>query len=194
MDFRYAAVALALLGCQPSIGDHCVQSTDCSTTGTRLCDTAQPNGYCTIFDCEPNDCPTGSGCVATNIQALGCAYDDRHAPSRFSRQLCLKTCNQTSDCRESEGYACISPAQYGLLVLDTDQAELVCLPATNYSVANVDASTPPPVCSVNGPEVPAYEAGLGYQGPADAGLDAEESDAGTDAEGDASDDAADSAD
>jgi hypothetical protein len=186
---RFVVLLAALaFGCQPSIGDHCVQSTDCSTTGMFLCDTAQPNGYCTVFNCEPNACPSGAGCIATNIQPLGCEYDDRHAPSRFSRQLCLHLCNQTSDCRESEGYACVDPAQYGLLVLDTNQSELVCLPATNYSVNGIDASTAP-VCSVNGPVIPPYEAGLGYQG--DAGVDAAgdaESDA---AEGDAADDAAD---
>jgi hypothetical protein len=157
-------MALLLAGCQPSIGDSCVQSTDCSTQGTRLCDTSQPAGYCTIFNCEPNACPGGSGCVATNIEPLGCAYDDRHAPSRFSRELCLKTCNQDSDCRQNDGYACIIPAQYGLLVLDNDQTERVCLPATNYSVVGIDASSAP-VCSLSGPTVPPFEAGLGYQGP-----------------------------
>jgi hypothetical protein len=189
MNFeRLVLLAALALGCQPSIGDHCVQSTDCSTTGTRLCDTSQPNGYCTIFNCEPNACPTGSGCIVTNISALGCEYDDRHAPSRFSRQLCLKTCGQTSDCRESEGYACITPADYGLLILDTDQTELVCLPAANYMVSSVDASGSP-VCSVNGPVVPAYEAGPGYQGDAgaDAAADAESDGAADDAADDASD-------
>ena len=50
--------ALALVtGCQPKIGDACNTSTDCSTQGDRLCDTTQPGGYCTIFNCEPNTCP-----------------------------------------------------------------------------------------------------------------------------------------
>ncbi len=188
MDVRYVIVGLALLGCQPSIGDHCVQSTDCSTTGQRLCDTAQPNGYCTIFNCRPNACPSGSGCVVTNIEALGCTYDDRHAPSRFSRQLCLKTCGQDSDCRESEGYGCIPPAQYGLLTLDTDQTEKFCLPKTGLVAAEAGASTPP-VCSVNGPQISAYDAGPGYEGE-DAAVDAGEdaaADAGADAQMDASD-------
>src|SRR5678816_3404851 len=101
------ALLLFLLGCQPSIGDHCFQSTDCSATGERLCDTSQPNGYCTIFNCQPNRCPGGSGCVETNASIFGCDYDDRHAPSRLSRQLCLKTCQQDSDCRLGEGYACL---------------------------------------------------------------------------------------
>jgi hypothetical protein len=184
--FRLIAALAAVLGCQPSIGDHCVQSTDCSATGQFLCDTSQPNGYCTMFSCQPNRCPSGAGCVATNISALGCPYDDRHSPSRFSRQLCLHLCNQDSDCREGDGYACITPAQYGLLVLDSDQTEKVCLPATNYTVADASNSSVSPVCSVSGPVVSPYEAGLGYQG-SDGGADAE-----TDAaEAGASDDAGD---
>ena len=176
-----------MLGCQPSIGDHCVQSTDCSATGTLLCDTSQPNGYCTAFNCQPDQCPSGAGCMATNIAPLGCTYDDRHAPSRFSRQLCLKLCNQDSDCRESEGYACIVPSQYGIQIMDQDQTEKVCLPATNYVV--VDAATASsPVCQLSGPELPALEAGLGYQGDAEAA-----SEAATDAGADAADGATDAA-
>ena len=176
--------ALVLCSCQPGIGSNCVQSTDCSPTGQLLCDTSQPNGYCTVFNCQPSLCPQGSGCIATNIAPLGCPYDDRHAPSRFSRQLCLKLCNQDSDCRESDGYACIDPTTYGLLVLDP-VPELVCLPATSY-VAQ-EAGTAAPICSVSGPTVPAFEAGPGYEGdagPADAQTDA---DAGADADLDASD-------
>jgi hypothetical protein len=177
-----------LLGCQPSIGDHCVQSTDCSATGDRLCDTSQPNGYCTIFDCRPNLCPGGSGCVATNPNVFGCPYDDRHAPSRLSRQLCLKTCNSDSDCRQGEGYACITPEQYGILVLDDDQTEKVCLPATSYSVGDATSDAVAPVCSVSGPDAAEFEAGSGFQGDAAPVVDAapdSQADAGSDAATDA---------
>ncbi len=189
MKLRAAGLAIAILGCQPSIGDHCLQSTDCSTTGARLCDTSQPNGYCTIFNCQANRCPSGSGCIATNAAALGCDYDDRHAPSRFSRQLCLKVCTHDTDCRETEGYACIAPEQYGLLIYDNDQTERFCLPATTYTA--VEGGTPP-VCSVGGPTVGDYDAAPGYQGDAgttaDADIDASDAaatDAGTDAASDA---------
>jgi len=170
---------LFLLGCQPSIGDHCVQSADCSATGDRLCDTSQPNGYCTIFNCLPNACPSGSGCFATNPNVFGCPYDDRHAPSRLSRQMCLKTCSQDSDCRQGEGYACVTPEQYGILVLDTDQTEKMCLPLTSYSVSDAMLDGVAPVCSVSGPTNPPFEAGPGYQGDAEA--DAGAADAGADA-------------
>jgi hypothetical protein len=157
------ALLFFVLGCQPSIGDHCIQSTDCSATGDRLCDTSQPNGYCTIFNCQPNRCPSGSGCVETNASIFGCDYDDRHAPSRLSRQLCLKTCQQNSDCRLDEGYACIVPKQYGVLVLDNDQTEKVCLPLTSYNVTDA-ADEQAPVCSVSGPDAEAFDAGAGFQG------------------------------
>lgn len=192
-SFRLRIIGLAavLLGCQPSIGDHCVQSTDCSATGERQCDNSQPNGYCEILNCLPNKCPSGAGCIATNAEPLGCTYDDRHAPSRFSRQSCLKVCTEDSDCRIGEGYACIAPKQYGLLVLDTDQTEKVCLQATTYAVSDAAPDGIAPVCSNSGPPVPEYDAASGYQG--DAGTDAE-ADAQADAQVDAQADAGDASD
>lgn len=184
-DLLKIAFAALLLGCQPSIGDHCFQSTDCSPAGDRLCDTSQPNGYCTIFDCLPNRCPPEAACVATNISVLGCPYDDRHSPSRMSRQLCLKKCQQDSDCRQDEGYACIAPTDLGILVMDTDQTERVCLPATGHQVSTaVDGAAP--VCQAAGPDASPLEAGPGWQGD-DAGT----ADAGSDAQDDAGDAASD---
>ena len=182
--------AAMLLGCQPSIGDNCIQSTDCSAAGDRLCDTSQPNGYCTIFSCLPNLCPLEAACVATNISVLGCPYDDRHSPSRTSRQLCLKKCQHDSDCRVGEGYACITPSEYGVLVMDTDQTEKVCLPATSYVVSDAASDGVAPVCQAAGPDAGSLDAGPGYQG--DAGADA--ADGSADAESDAGADAADAAD
>jgi hypothetical protein len=180
MQTRFAlslVFAVSFLGgCQPSVGDHCIQSTDCSATGDRLCDTSQPNGYCTIFNCQPNRCPGGSGCMETNAAIFGCEYDDRHAPSRLSRQMCLKTCHNDTDCRLDQGYACIVPKQYGVLVLDNDQTEKVCLPLTTYNVGDAASEAEAPVCSVSGPDAAAFDAGVGYQG--DAGTDSSAPDAG----------------
>ncbi len=159
--------------------------------GDRLCDTSQPAGYCTIFNCHPNECPPGSGCVETNPNVFGCPYDDRHAPSRLSRQLCLKTCTQDSDCRESDGYACITPEKYGVLVLDTDQTERVCLPATNYSVSDAAQDGVAPVCSVSGPTNPDFDAAPGYQGDASTDAGADAADGAADSGADASDAATD---
>lgn len=170
-DLAILGFAALLFGCQPSIGDHCIQSTDCSPAGDRLCDTSQPNGYCTIFNCLPNRCPSEAACVATNISVLGCPYDDRHSPSRASRQLCVRKCNHDSDCRVDEGYACIAPADYGILVMDTDQTEKICLPATSYSVSDAAIDGVAPVCQAAGPDAAPFDAGPGWQGD-EAGTDA----------------------
>ena len=56
------------LGCAPGIGDECETSVDCSQGGERLCDITQPGGYCTIFNCEPGDCPDDSVCIVFGAQ------------------------------------------------------------------------------------------------------------------------------
>src|SRR6188768_1286101 len=66
LALRLALVTLmgaVALGCTPQIGDKCTVSTNCSTTGDRLCDVTQPGGYCTKFNCEPGGCPDDSVCV-----------------------------------------------------------------------------------------------------------------------------------
>src|SRR5260221_10129318 len=93
------ALALAALsGCTPSIGDKCVLSTDCSIRGDRLCDTSQPGGYCTVFNCSGNSCPDEAACILFNGRVQGCAYDD-HVISRTARTFCMATCSSDSDCR-----------------------------------------------------------------------------------------------
>ena len=42
---------------RPQIGDNCVLNTDCGSSGTLVCDTSQPNGYCTQFNCTPERLP-----------------------------------------------------------------------------------------------------------------------------------------
>ena len=84
-----AAVLLALVaGCAPKIGDKCTVSTDCSVTGDRLCDSTQPSGYCTVFNCEPNACPDDSLCVA--FKEPTCAAPAQSV--RFTRTFCMATC------------------------------------------------------------------------------------------------------
>jgi hypothetical protein len=97
-----AAVGLA---CSPQIGKKCSISTDCSQLGDRLCDTTQPGGYCTVFNCEPDSCPNAI-CVAfdpTLDPACGSSVIGR--PPRFERTFCLAQCSTTSDCRDQ--YQCI---------------------------------------------------------------------------------------
>jgi hypothetical protein len=100
-----ALVAGGGVGCTPSIGDKCTLSTDCSTLGDRLCDTTQPGGYCTIFNCEPDQCPS-SICVAfapTLDPACGAA--DNGVSPRFEQSFCMAPCSSNSNCRGE--YECI---------------------------------------------------------------------------------------
>ncbi|MFW5740185.1 MAG: hypothetical protein ACOC1F_07450, partial [Myxococcota bacterium] len=66
-----ACLATWMLGCNPKIGDDCTNSTDCSVSGDRLCDTTQPGGYCTVFNCEPDMCPEEAQCVAFDTEFIG---------------------------------------------------------------------------------------------------------------------------
>jgi hypothetical protein len=89
--------SLAVAGCKDHIGDSCGNSTDCSVTGERQCDQAQPGGYCTVFSCDPDTCPEGA-CV-----------EWRFLPSRTAETWCMKTCDDTGNCRVE--YSCVFPDQ-----------------------------------------------------------------------------------
>jgi hypothetical protein len=111
-----ALCASVASGCKPQVGDSCKLSTDCSVTGDRLCDTSQPDGYCTIFNCEPDTCPGSSVCVSFHPKS-----------ERFERRFCLATCGQPSDCRS--GYVCIEPSKRDAVIVDSSTPhDTVCLP------------------------------------------------------------------
>jgi len=121
-----AALGCALGGCAPKIGRQCSSSTDCSSNGDRLCDTTQPNGYCTIFNCEPDSCPSGeSVCVAFSEPSC----PNLRSSIRFDRTFCMATCGSNDDCRS--GYVC---ENMGVQVVDSN-------PPT-HSVCIVAASSP----------------------------------------------------
>jgi hypothetical protein len=92
----FALAALPFWGCAPVIGDSCGDSVDCSVNGDRVCDNAQPAGYCSISGCEADTCPDDAVCVRF-----------RPAPSRLAQTWCMKVCEQSSDCREEDGYSCV---------------------------------------------------------------------------------------
>jgi len=85
MDRARAAFALALamaLGaaaCGKQIGDGCQTATDCSPNGGRICDLAQPGGYCTILGCDETTCPSEATCI-------------RFFPSQFLTRPCNPYC------------------------------------------------------------------------------------------------------
>jgi hypothetical protein len=190
LRLRLLAIAGALwglAGCTPSIGDKCTLSTDCSIRGDRLCDTSQPGGYCTIFNCIGNTCPDKAACVLFHANVQGCQYDDR-APSRTGRTFCLAQCTSNSDCRD--GYVCADPRQapWSALILDDDQGQRVCIvppddgvigPGAQVSIA--DAA----VCSASPADAAPLDGGMSIMPEAsfDTGADvaSDASDAATDA-------------
>jgi hypothetical protein len=100
------------VGCGRGIGDACETSLRCSAGGTRLCDMTQPGGYCTLAACQPGNCPDDSVCVTfwqnTNDQT---ASSDRN---RLSTNYCMRKCEDRSDCRDDEGYDCVTGDEFGV--------------------------------------------------------------------------------
>ena len=160
---RFLAViplCLLLFGCSPKIGNKCSLSTDCSQLGDRLCDTTQPDGYCTIFNCEPDTCPDAV-CVGFSSQldpACGAA-DDGRSP-RFERTFCMKPCGDDGDCREQ--YACVSPLERAAEIVDSLASwpadQKVCMVATTNPA--VVSTSPPAVCGPGDAGAPIGDSGV----------------------------------
>ncbi|MEM9190914.1 MAG: hypothetical protein AAGF12_17140 [Myxococcota bacterium] len=90
----FATLAGALAGgCAPSIGDSCENSIDCSPQGDRICDTAQPGGYCIVPSCEANTCPEDAVCVEFRFEV-----------ARLASSWCMAPCENNGDCRDE--YEC----------------------------------------------------------------------------------------
>lgn len=176
--------ALFLGGCTPEIGDKCVLSTDCSVRGDRLCDTAQPGGYCTQFNCRANLCADEASCLMFGGAIPGCGYDDRagRGGARTGRSSCAKKCESNDDCRTEEGYVCADPRQppWNAQILDDDQNKRSCVLAASPSFDAGPPAPEPPVCSPVGPDAGAFDASAPVRdaGAGDAGADG--GDAGAD--------------
>jgi hypothetical protein len=188
-----AGLIAALSGCSPKIGDHCVLNTDCGTSGTLVCDTSLPNGYCTQFNCTPDVCQNKAACVALEPALPGCPYDDYHSPSRTSRTLCLAQCQSDSDCRQNDGYVCEDPRQppWSAAIIDDVQSQRVCVPAFSSKLvprpildAGLRSLPEGSVCSPSGPQLDASGADAATDALTDDSGDATPfaSDGGNDAE------------
>ena len=147
MELRLAFVlALSLAACRPEIGDPCETSTDCSPTGERLCDVTQEahGGYCTIFNCEPGECPEEAVCVKfgdARSPVEGC--EDPLGAGPYARTFCMKTCGENNDCRESDGYKCLVPERTWR-ASNLDGNEKVCgLPPGDNKVPPLDEDDDP---------------------------------------------------
>lgn len=174
-----ALAMLAGMGCKAKIGDKCTLSTDCSVTGDRLCDTSEPGGYCTIFNCEPGRCPDEAICVAFREVADGSqvACQDPQRWSRFERSFCMRTCGGDSDCRA--GYSCADEAAlvstWNAVIAEGGQVGKVCVPTPTAPAANSSSQwgdAGPPVCTPGGWDggtigsIPEYDGGTAGSGGA----------------------------
>jgi hypothetical protein len=172
-------------GCSPHIGDKCNVNSDCSIQGNLQCDTSQPGGYCTNFNCSPTSCPDNAACVAINSSVPGCPYDDYQAPARTAINMCLQSCGKDSDCRD--GYGCFSASMVNGVIVDNVMPK-VCAPIPTFA-AGTDASSDgavPAVCLANG--------GGGVDGSVFASIDAPAEAEALEAAADAGDGGADAAD
>jgi hypothetical protein len=117
--------AALVAACGDKVGDSCSFASDCASDGSRICDSSQPEGYCTVLGCDYNTCPEDSVCVryftgsfanrpcepatedvATDMCSLAeyCEIDGRCAPLASEIRYCMATCGSDGDCRE--GYEC----------------------------------------------------------------------------------------
>jgi len=172
-----ALMGLLASGCQPGVGSPCTLSTDCGTTGALVCDTSQFEGYCTVEDCVPDECPNNAACVLFNPEIPGCAPNDHAQGSRIGQQFCMATCGSSSNCRD--GYECADPTKspwYGD-ILDRTPA-MVCIPmpleSTDASLIISDAA----VCQTVGP---AFDANFPALDASDAMTDGAAVESGADA-------------
>jgi hypothetical protein len=158
MKLKLLLVALFAAGCAPEIGDACSVSTDCSQAGEVQCDVAQQGGYCTVFDCEAGTCPEEATCVvfgASPSNADACTNETGTTPSQ--RSACMLTCEESSDCRREDGYACLTPAEVGAKAVDGKSGGRVCVFAPVAALTPADAEAG--VCEAETPTDGAAGAG-----------------------------------
>ena len=117
------------MGCSPKIGDHCATSVNCDINGTRICDVAQPNGYCTVSNCDPGSCPVAeSDCVQFEP-----------AVERLSVTYCMKKCTKDGDCRTGDGYRCLAATDVAAVNLDNGNKVCVIPRPTSSTTTTPDA-------------------------------------------------------
>lgn len=134
MRFKLCSIVVSIgflagsgAGCGTEIGDACEISSDCSSTGDRLCARGGdlPDGYCTIVGCDFDSCPDNSICVrffavgetskkcdasAEDISEDSCDPEElctlggSCVPRTAEVRYCMATCGGDGDCRD--GYEC----------------------------------------------------------------------------------------
>ena len=91
----------------------------------------------------------------------GCPYDDYESPARTGADDVPRAVPQGLRLPPSEGYVCADPRQppWNGVIVDDDQAQLVCIQLPDYNdgggyATSADAA----VCQATGPTVPAIDA------------------------------------
>ena len=89
-----------------------------------MCDNAQPNGYCTSFNCGPNSCIDNAVCVILYASVPGCPYNGYESPSRTAAHAVpRRAATKDSDCRTGEGYECVDPTAAPLDGIELDDVQ-----------------------------------------------------------------------
>ena len=147
-----ATIASTLSGCSKTVGDSCGTNLDCSPFGDMICDTSQPDGYCTVVGCGATTCIDEATCVSffpedflqhacspttedavdpAVIPTNDCTPDEicltigLCATRSLERRFCMKPCTLDSGCRP--GYVCRQPGDEGsqpVIDLNNPEAEL----------------------------------------------------------------------
>jgi hypothetical protein len=136
LAFLFVLSAAVSAGCAPRIGDSCGNASNCSVNLDRACDTTQPGGACTVFDCQPDRCPDDAVCVRF-----------RPVPARLMTRACMRRCGSDGDCRSGDGYRCVGAADLdeGALAEVTDVSRpdaRFCVPGTMVATPALSAPTP----------------------------------------------------
>ena len=110
--------------CNAKIGDDCELDVDCSPNMDRNCDNSQPNGYCLVIGCGPDECPGEASCVEfTTPCPAGEGYEDDAEwdkcgliEANRGRTYCLKHCRSNNHCRG--GYECVGVGKLSASIID----------------------------------------------------------------------------
>ena len=108
----FLSFVMCAAACAPNIGDSCQTSADCSVNGSRICDLAQPGGYCTVGGCDPDTCPGSSLCV-----------EWRGTPDRTAVTFCMDRCGGDGDCRRQ--YSCMGVGDPRIMEGDDPLAQII---------------------------------------------------------------------